>query len=171
MHQYFKIGKFVASHGLAGELLLVHSLGKKTGLKDLKMVFIETGNNSFLPYFIEKTVAKNTEEILVKLEGINSKEAAKKITTKEVWLTENDFKKFAAKSSPISMLGFTLMDGKNNLGEITEVIEQPHQLLCSIIYKNKQAYIPVHSQNLIKIDKTARKVFVELPPGLLEIYE
>mgnify|MGYP006357027313 CR=1 FL=1 len=168
MSQYFKIGKFVASYGLAGELLLVHTLGKKTALKGLKTLLLE---NSFLPYFIENAVAKNDEEILVKLEGIHSKETAKKITSKEVWLAENDFKKFVAKAAPISMLGFTLIDGKNNLGEITEVIEQPHQLLCSIMYKNNHAYIPVHEHNLIKVDNEAKKLYVTLPPGLLEIYE
>ncbi len=171
MSQYFKIGKFVASYGLSGELLLVHKLGKKTAFKGLKTLFLEEGKSSFLPYFIEKAVAKNDEEILIKLEGIQSKEAAKKITSKEVWLAENDFKKFAAKAAPISMLGFTLFDGKNNLGEITEVIEQPHQLLCSILYKNNQAYIPIHEHNLIKVDNNTRKVYVTLPPGLLEIYE
>ncbi|MGB3235463.1 MAG: 16S rRNA processing protein RimM, partial [Ferruginibacter sp.] len=117
----------MSSYGLAGELLLAHKLGKKTALKGLKTLFLEEGKNSFLPYFIENAVAKNDEEILVKLEGIHSKETAKKITSKEVWLAENDFKKFAAKAAPISMLGFTLFDGKNSLGEITEVIEQPHQ--------------------------------------------
>jgi len=152
MLQYFKIGKFVSSYGLAGELLLAHKLGKKTALKGLKTLFLEEGKNSFLPYFIENAVAKNDEEILVKLE-------------------ENDFKKFAAKAAPISMLGFTLFDGKNSLGEITEVIEQPHQLLCSILYKKNHAYIPVHEHNLIKVDNAARKVYVTLPPGLLEIYE
>jgi len=152
MLQYFKIGKFVSSYGLAGELLLAHKLGKKTALKGLKTLFLEEGKNSFLPYFIENATAK-------------------KITSKEVWLAENDFKKFAAKAAPISMLGFTLFDGKNSLGEITEVIEQPHQLLCSILYKKNHAYIPVHEHNLIKVDNAARKVYVTLPPGLLEIYE
>ncbi|MEJ0103316.1 MAG: hypothetical protein WDO19_12470 [Bacteroidota bacterium] len=39
MPEYFKIGKFVAVHGLKGELLLKHELGKKTALKGLQAVF------------------------------------------------------------------------------------------------------------------------------------
>lgn len=171
MSQYFKIGKLVASYGLSGELLLLHSLGKRTALKGLKTIFLEEGKSSFLPYFIEKTASKKAGEVLIKLEGIQTKEAAKKFIAKEVWLTDVDFKKFAAKSAPISMLGFELIDGANNLGEITEVIEQPHQILCSILYKGRPAYIPVHEQNLIRLDTIAKKVYVELPPGLLEIYE
>ena len=51
MSQYFKIGKFAASHGLTGELILAHSLGKKTALPGLEALFLETskpaeGSNS-----------------------------------------------------------------------------------------------------------------------------
>jgi 16S rRNA processing protein RimM len=45
------------------------------------------------------------------------------------------------------------MDGDAALGEIIEVIEQPHQVLCTILYKGKEAMIPVHEASLLKIDK------------------
>lgn len=170
MSKYFKIGKFVASHGLGGELVLEHNLGKKTSLKGLDALFIEEKKESFIPYFIEKSGIKNDQELYIKLEGINSKEAARKLTPKEVWLAEDDFKKFAAKAAPISLLGFSLVDGKHDLGEIVEVIEQPHQLLCAIMYKGKEALVPVHEQNLLKLDTKNRKVYVEIPNGLLDIY-
>jgi 16S rRNA processing protein RimM len=60
-------------------------------------------------------------------------------------------------------------DGEN-LGEILEVIEQPHQILCSILLNNKEALIPIHEDSLEKIDKKNRQVFVKLPDGLLDIY-
>ena len=89
---------------------------------------------------------------------------------KEVWLTEEDFKKYSAKSSPISLLGFSLINENKNLGEITEVIEQPHQLLCTIVINGKEALIPLHEDSLKKIDKKNRQVHVTLPDGLLDIY-
>ncbi|MFZ1528477.1 MAG: ribosome maturation factor RimM [Ferruginibacter sp.] len=170
MSKYFKIGKFAASHGLGGELVLDHSLGKKTSLKGLEAIFIEEKKESFIPYFIEKTSIKNDQELYIKLDGINSKEAARKLTPKEVWLAEDDFKKFAANAAPISLLGFSLMDGQQDMGEIIEVIEQPHQLLCAILYNGKEALIPVHEQNLVKLDSKNRKVYVDIPEGLLDIY-
>ena len=170
MSQYFKIGKFAASYGLEGQLVLVHSLGKKTALKDLEAVFLQEGKDNFMPYFIEQCSAKNDTEVYVKLEGIDTKETARKLTPKEVWLTAEDFEKFAAKSSPISLLGFDLVDGKNNLGEIIEVLEQPHQILCTILYNGNEALIPVHEGNLVKMDQKNKKVYVEVPDGLLEIY-
>lgn len=170
MSQYFKIGKFAASHGLSGELVLVHSLGKKTALKDLEALFIEESKDNFMPYFITATSVKNDSEVYVKIEGIDNKEIARKFTPKEVWMAAEDFNKFAAKSAPISMLGYHLIDGETNLGEIIEVIEQPHQLLCTIIYNGNEALIPVHENNLVKMDQKNKKVYVEVPDGLLEIY-
>ncbi len=170
MSQYFKIGKFAASYGLSGDLVLHHNLGKKTTLKGLEAVFIEEGEDNFMPYFIEKTAIKNEAETYIKLEGIDNKEVARKLTPKEVWMLEADFKKYSEKSAPIALLGFHIIEGENELGTIIEVIEQPHQILCAIIYNGKEALIPIHEGSLIKIDKRNKKVFVDLPEGLLEIY-
>ncbi len=170
MAQYFKIGKLAASTGLKGELILQHSLGKRTSLKGLDAIFLEDKKDSFLPYFIQTTQIKSETETILKLEGIDLMEVARKLTPKEVWLAEEDFNKYAARAAPIALLGYDLIDGENNLGEIIEVIEQPHQVLCTILYKGNEALIPVHEKSLLKIDKKNRKVFVEVPDGLLDIY-
>jgi len=170
MTEYFKIGKLVTTFGLKGELVLMHNLGKKTSLKGLKAVFIEERKESFIPWFIESTRIRNEEEIYLKLEGINLREEALKLTQKEVWLPEEDFKKFSAKSSPINLLGYQMVEGEQVLGKILEVIEQPHQVLCRIEFNKKEAYIPLHQETIRKIDRKNQQVIVALPPGLLEIY-
>jgi 16S rRNA processing protein RimM len=170
MNNYFKIGKLAATFGLEGQLILEHNLGKKTSLKGLENIFIEETINSFLPYFIESAKIKNHKEVYVKLEGIASKEEARKFVKKEVWLLENDFKKFSASAAPISLLGFMVINDDDELGEVVEVIEQPHQVLCKIILNGKEALIPVHEDSLEKIDKKNRKLFLNLPDGLLDIY-
>ena len=170
MTEYFKIGKLVAVHGLTGELLLKHELGKKTSLKGLQAIFIEEKKNSFLPWFIESTKIKSENEIYLKLEGVNTREAAIKLTQKQIWVPEVDFKKFAAKSAPASLLGYTIINDKEPLGEILELIEQPHQLLCRLEIKGKEVLIPLHEATLKKVNHTKKEVQVELPDGLLEIY-
>jgi len=170
MTEYFKIGKFVSTFGLKGELVLKHNLGKKTSLKGLKAIFVEERKESFIPWFIETAKIKNEEEIYLKLEGINIREQAIKLTQKKVWVPEEDFKKFSAKSSPINLLGYNIIEGEQVLGKILEVIEQPHQILCRIELNKKEAYIPLHEETIQKIDKKKQQVIVSLPPGLLEIY-
>ena len=171
MNEYFKIGKLAASFGLKGEFVLQHSLGKKTSLKGLEIIFLEERKDNFMPYFIETASVKNDTEVYIKLEGIDSKETARKLTPKEVWLATEDFNNFAAGSAPIAMLGFHLInDDDEDLGEIIEVIEQPHQILCAILLDGKEALIPIHQESLDKIDQKNRKVHVTLPDGLLDIY-
>ena len=171
MTEYFKIGKFVSTFGLQGELVLKHNLGKKTSLKGLQAIFIEEKKESFIPWFVESTRIKNEEEIYIKLEGVSIREQAVKLTQKQVWLPEPDFKKFSAKSSPINLLGYDIVENEKVLGKIAEVIEQPHQLLCRIDLNGKEAYIPLHEETIVKIDKKKGQVIVELPEGLLEIYQ
>ena len=170
MKDYFHIGKIVASHGLTGEVVLQHALGKKTDLKGLQTIFIEERKSSFLPYFVESSTAKNQEEVYIKLEGFNTKESARRLNQKEVWLLKADFDKYASKSSPISLLGYMMVNQDLEIGEIVEVIEQPMQVLCIIMYHGNEALIPIHEGSLEKIDKKNKRVYVDLPEGLLDIY-
>ena len=167
---YFSIGKIASTHGLTGEVVLQHALGKKTDLKGLQTIFIEDKKDSFLPYFVEAATAKNESEVYIKLEGFKTKESARRLTQKQVWLLKPDFDKFAAKSSPISLLGFMMIDQGKEIGEVIEVIEQPMQVLCKIMYKGNEALIPIHQESLQKIDQKKKQVFVDLPEGLLDIY-
>src|ERR1700759_283350 len=134
---YRNIGRLVAVHGLQGELVLLHRLGKKTALRGLKMIFLEDKKDEMLPWFIQDTRVKGPEEIFVKLEGLDTKEAARRVVQKEVWIRDADFEQFAGKGAPISMVGFKLIDAGHDLGEILEVIEQPHQVLCKIDLEGK----------------------------------
>ena len=170
MIEYFKIGKIVAAHGLKGELVLKHVMGKKTSLKGLEVVFIEDKKKSFLPWFILSATIKNEEEVYLALEGVNVREAAIKFIQKELWVPEIEFKKFAAKTSPVNLLGYSIINEKQNLGVILEVIEQPHQLLCRLEIKSREVLIPLNESSLIKVDHKKKEVQVQLPDGLLDIY-
>jgi 16S rRNA processing protein RimM len=170
MKNYQSIGKLVASFGLKGEIVLLHSLGKKTSLKGLEVIFIEQKKDELLPYFIESVRIKSDTEVFVKLEGIDTKERTFPVLQKQVWLQEADFNKFAGKSSPISLLGFHIIQDGEDLGEILEIIQMPHQLLGRISINGKDALIPLHEETLLKIDKKKKQVQVQLPDGLLDVF-
>ncbi|MBS1599305.1 MAG: 16S rRNA processing protein RimM [Bacteroidetes bacterium] len=167
---YRNIGKIVSVFGLKGDLTIHHHLGKKTSLKGLKVIFIEDKKDEMLPYFVESIKIKNEEEVHIKLEGIDTKENARKLLQKETWLPEADFQKYAVKSAPISLVGYHVIDDKKDLGEILEVIEQPHQVLCRLEINEKEVLIPINEETLQKTDQKNKKIFVSLPEGLLDIY-
>lgn len=159
-----------AVFGVKGQLVLTHKLGKKSSLKGLDVLFLEMKTGEMLPYFIVETTIKNEAEIYIQLEGVNTREAAQAIVNRPVWLPEADFKKYAAKTAAISLLGYHIIDGSTDLGEILEVIEQPHQILCRIDWKGKEALIPLHEDFVRKVDARKKQVLVELPEGLMDVF-
>ncbi len=170
MENYIKIGKLVAAFGVNGSLVLKHEFRKKTSLKGQTVLFTENKKNSFFPWFIETANAKNENETIVILEGIDSREKALSLLQKEVWLPENDFKKFASKKAPLSLLGYGIFEESKELGKILEIVEQPHQLLCRIEINGKEVFIPLHQETIQKINHTKKEIQVILPDGLLSIY-
>jgi 16S rRNA processing protein RimM len=170
MEEYFSIGHFVGVHGVNGELVLKHDLGKKTSFKDLQCIFLEEPKGKWLPYFLKNAKAKSADEIFIQLEGMQTREAAKIFNGKKVWLQKEDFHRFKAKSAPISLIGYLLKDKNRELATIEEIIEQPFQLLCRIVIDEKDVLIPLNESTLQKIDHSKKMVLVDLPDGLLEVY-
>ncbi len=170
MSTYLPIGKIAGTHGVSGDLILEHTLGKKSTLNGVKALFIEERKDQLLPWFIEKAVPRNERESLLKLEGIDTKEKAQKLTRRTVWLMEADFQKQVSRSAPLKLLGYHIHDGESDLGEILELIEQPHQLLCRLSIQEKDVYIPLHEESLERIDHKKKIVHVTLPEGLLDVY-
>ena len=170
MFQHIKIGKIVATFGVTGEVILVHNLGKKSTFKNVEALFIEQTKDSLIPFFISSVKAKTDEECYVLFEDKKSKESAKMLVGKAVWLLQDDFKNLANKKSPIALLGFMVISNNEKIGIVDEVIEQPHQILLTINYKGKEAYLPMHQDSLINIDYKKNEIELNLPEGLLEIY-
>lgn len=170
MNDYIHIGKIVAAFGLKGELVIKHVLKKKLTLKNVEAIFVEEQKGMHLPYFVQSAKPKNHEEVIVTFDGIISKEKAQRLVSKNIWLSEDDFKKLADKDAPVALLGYSIINEGKNLGVIDEVIEQPHQILVRILINGKEALIPLHEESLLKIDRRKKEVHVSLPDGLLEIY-
>jgi 16S rRNA processing protein RimM len=170
MDNYINIGRIAATFGIKGEIILKHALGKKTTLKGVGALFIEEIKGSYLPYFIQSAKIKDDTETYVTIEGITSKEAAHRLLHKNVWLPEDEFRKLAEKTAPISLLGYTLINEGKTLGPVEQVIEQPHQVLLSLTLDDHEVLIPLHEETLDKIDRQKKEVHVTLPDGLLDIY-
>ena len=170
MDEYINIGKLVATFGLQGELILLHSMAKKLMFKSGEAIFVEQVKGSYIPYFVVSSKAKTNEESIIHLEAIHTKEQAHRLISKQVWILDADFRRLAGTNSPISLLGYQLFNEGDLIGKVEEVIEQPHQVLIKTTYKGNEALIPLHNETLQKVDRKKGEVHVVLPDGLLEIY-
>jgi 16S rRNA processing protein RimM len=89
---------------------------------------------------------------------------------KPVWLLQDDFRRLVKKESSIALLGYAVFDEDKLIGEVEEIIEQPHQVLLKVTYQQKEVLLPLHQDSLINISHTKKTVTLILPEGLLEIY-
>jgi 16S rRNA processing protein RimM len=169
-NSYRNIGKIVSGLGLKGDMIMLHHLGKKINVSKIKVIFLEGKKDELLPYFIESIRKKGDDELHVKLEGINNREAVTKLIRKEVWMKEDEIQTHAQKNNPINWVGYQVIDQSRDLGAILEVIEQAHQILCRLEIASREVLIPINEQTLKSVDHKSRSVFVELPDGLLDVY-
>jgi 16S rRNA processing protein RimM len=167
---YRNIGKIVSAFGLKGDLIVLHHLGKKIAVSKIKIIFLEQKKDELLPYFVESVRKKAENELLLKLDGIDSKETATKFLRRDVWMKEEEIQVHTQKNNPIGWVGYHVLDQGKDLGPIIEVIEQPHQVLCRIEIDTKEVLIPINEQTLDKVDHKNKTVLLSLPYGLLEIY-
>ena len=148
---YIQAGSVAATHGLSGEIIIKHILGKKSSFSKVQALFIELNTGSYIPHFISYAKAKSNDESLVKLEDILTKESAARFLKKRIWLTAADFE-------------------KQELGTIERVIKQPHKILLQVTINEKEVLLPMHAETLEKIDYKHKQVRMLLPEGLLEVY-
>ncbi|HEX5552520.1 MAG TPA: ribosome maturation factor RimM [Chitinophagaceae bacterium] len=171
MSNYFNIGKIVATFGLQGEVILLHKTGTADALTGIKVLFIEEKKNSFLPWFIESVKVKNTEDLYLKLEGVDTREAARELIGKQVYLDEKNFAEKVNPDSVLYLLGFTVEDSQAGpLGAVAEVVEMPNGLLLKIYQNDHELLIPLNESTLQRMDRKSRTIYVRLPDGLLDIY-
>ena len=170
MAAYLKLGKILSAHGLTGELLLEHTLGKATSLKKVEVLFIEDYKKALLPYFITASRKKTADAVFINLEGINTRERAQQLVSRTVWIPEELYHQLASKNAPANLLGYQIIENGKEIGIISEVIEQPQQLVCKVFIQEQEVLIPLHEDTLLSIDHPGKKIIVQLPEGLLDIY-
>ncbi|MGO8609895.1 ribosome maturation factor RimM, partial [Rhizobium johnstonii] len=69
------------------------------------------------------------------------------------------------------VVGFTVMDEQlGELGTVETFYELPQQDVLSMRYQGQEVLIPVADELILHADQQARKLYVKLPEGLLEVY-
>ena len=170
MDERIHIGRIVAVHGLDGTLVVRHDLGRPTGLTDCRALFLEMAPGSLIPYFPLAGSSRSDAETHLRLEGIDTPEKARPLIRKAIWIPEPDFRRLASRSAPISLLGYRVFASGRDLGPVLEVIEQPHQVLLRLEVTGREVLIPLHEGTLRRSDARLRRLDMELPDGLLEVY-
>ena len=160
------IGKTGKPHGLQGELKLWIEEAYEEDLLAAKAVFINGR-----PYFIEQV--RSGGGVLLKLEGVTTRDAAQLLAGKPVELRAEDVSEPAEpeEATFLDLIGFQLHDSElGQLGEIEDVLDMPDHFLAVITYREKEVLIPLHEDLIRALDPEKETLTMTLPEGLLDLY-
>jgi 16S rRNA processing protein RimM len=167
----YQLGHITRTHGVKGELVFFLDVDYPNEYADLESVFIEI-KGELLPYFIEKINIQKDSKAIVKLEEVDTIEAAQKLINCPLFmpdevlddLSENDFYYHEIK-------GFMIEDqALGALGTVTDVYTMNIQDLIGMKYKGAEVLIPINDQIILKLDRDAQVIHVNLPEGLVDLY-
>ncbi len=168
--EVFKIGRFAKPHGVKGELALVTNSDVFDDAEDPYIVCPVDG--LFVPFFIESYRYKSDSIVLLKLEYVDSEEAAREFTNLEVYypLDAVDEEDLAGDMSWDSFVGYSVHDAAYGLlGMITAVDESTINVLFEIDREGEPLLFPASEELIESVDPAGRQIMVRMPEGLLDL--
>ncbi len=162
------IGRVGKPHGLQGELrVILHDEAFEDVLSDADFVFVKG-----LPYGIKQT--RQAGGLLLTLEGIPDRSAAEILKGAELALPDSPRLQDIQSVDPLQeWIGYLIHDIQSGLtlGPIEEVIELPTQMTAFFMDKGKEILVPLHEDLVQSVDIPGKIIHMNLPEGLLELYQ
>lgn len=170
MDKYIAIGRVSKTHGVDGALKLKIKDRYWDDFAEAKVLFVESAGK-VVPYFIEEF--RGGHDPIVKFEDLDQREPAQALSGKELFMRESDLLPEVAEANVEQyerFVGYTMQDvDLGELGKIEEVVESPGQYLAFLTYQGREVTVPLNPVFIQSVDHQGKKVYVDLPEGLLEL--
>ncbi len=169
---FISIGFTRKTHGVKGELKCSVGEDFEEIVTKKGRVFLDQRGRK-LPYFVESI--RGAGEPIIKFEDVNNREDALLLQAREMFLLEADLPlDFIVEDEEELVFGYLkgygLVDKTlGPVGVIDEVMEMPQQEMAVVRYKGREVLIPLNERLITKIDEAERKVWLDLPEGLLDM--
>ena len=159
---YIKIGSLRKTHGTQGELVLALTTDFPEDENCTCLMLLI--DNIPVPFFIEDWRYKSDETVLLKLDGIDTEQAAKRLLDCPVLAA----KQFCQDSNvPVSaLIGYTVEDTR--MGKIGSVSDIDDTTINTLLLLDNGKVIPIHEDFIENIDSEKKQIVLSLPEGLLE---
>jgi len=167
-----QIGFVVKTHGIAGEVVV--RLFDEFSIDDMETEFLFLDlDGGLVPFYLEEAREKKQADVLVKLEQLNSDEAALKVMDAPVYVekTETDEAEEVEQDfSAYQLVGYQCQAvGHGAIGEIVAIREISKNPLFEIDNNGQEILIPIVDHFIAGIDDEKREVVFDLPEGLIDI--
>jgi len=166
----FLFGTIFKLHGYKGEVNIYNDDEIVYNFSKLNYFLIEL-ENELVPFFIEKVRLKKTNIVLVKFEDVDSKEKAKRIHNRKVYLPKDLLPKSDENEiTEKKLVGFSVIDiNLGNLGKINFINSQTPQQLIYVNKDGKEFCFPMHKQFVKEVNPKKRIMKVKIPKEFLSL--
>lgn len=166
----FRIGTISKTRGLKGELHLYVDFDNLDTIK-FNSLFVEIAGKQ-VPYFVASIKYPIQNVAYLNLEDVDTIEKASILVKKDVFLAGKlKPKKKKEEFTLMDVKGFIAIDDNHGeLGEVTDVLEYPQQIIATVRYNNREVLFPLNEATIKGINAEDGELYIELPEGLLDVY-
>ena len=167
----FYLGKIAKKFSFKGEVLVYLDTDEPELYENMESVFVEF-NNNLVPYFISTSSLHKNDFLRVRFEDVGSEEEADKIIGCPVYLPLKMLPKLSDNKFYFhEVIGFEVEDKRYGIvGVIQSINDSTAQTLFEVLNGDVEILIPMIDHFLVKIDRENKKVLMDLPEGLVEMY-
>ena len=167
----FYLGKVAKKFSFKGEVLVYLDTDEPELYEDMESVFVEF-NKNLVPFFIENSSLHKNDFLRVQFEDVDSEEEADSILNCDVYLPLSMLPKLEGNKFYFhEVIGFEIEDKRLGVfGKIVSINDTTAQQLFEVLNGEVEMLIPMIDQFLVKIDRENKKVVMDLPEGLVEMY-
>jgi len=167
----FYLGKIVKKYSFKGELLVKLDTDYPSIYTKMESVFIDK-NKSLIPFFIERSSLHKSTLLRVKFEDIDSEEDADKLLKSELYLPLEFLPQLTGnKFYYHEIVGFEAEDLSFGLvGIVKGVNDTTNQAILEIERNGSEILIPLIDDFIKSVDRELKKIILEVPEGLIDIY-
>jgi 16S rRNA processing protein RimM len=167
----FYLGKIVKKYSFKGELLAKLDTDQPDIYENLDAIFIEV-NGTLIPFFIEKSQLHKSDLLRLKFEDVTNEADADALMKCDLYLPLDSLPKLeGTKFYFHEIIGFQLNDENfGAVGKIKGVNDSTAQALFEVDRDGIEILIPMNDDFIKTLDREAKTITVNTPPGLIELY-
>lgn len=167
----FYLGKIAKKFSFKGEVLIYLDTDEPELYENLESMFVECGKH-LVPFFIENSSLHKNDFLRVRFEDVKNEEEADALLGNHVYLPLKMLPKLSGNKFYFhEVIGFEIEDKRFGfVGEIQSINDSSAQPLFEVLNGDVEILIPMIDHFLVKIDRENKKVLMDLPEGLIEMY-
>jgi 16S rRNA processing protein RimM len=167
----FYLGKIAKKFSFKGEVLVYLDTDEPELYENMESVFVEF-NKDLVPFFIENSSLHKNDFLRVQFEDVDSEEEADRILGCAVYLPLTMLPKLEGNQFYFhEVIGFEIEDKRLGIfGIIQSINDTTAQPLFEVLNGEVEILIPMIDHFLVEIDRKNKKVVMDLPEGLIEMY-